>query len=147
MFLGRNVPACGFSLGLERILVVMSERAMFPAAVARGPVDIVVTTWPDAPLDRAVSLACALRDGGLRVEIYPEPDKLGKQFKYASSRNVPFVAVEGDDERAAGTVAIKDLRSGEQTSVRLTQAAQFVRQRLSFPAADPGVTSGEGTPE
>jgi histidyl-tRNA synthetase len=132
MFLGRNVPACGFSLGLERILVVMSERAMFPAAVARGPVDIVVTAWPDAPLDRAVSLASALRDAGLRVEIYPEPDKLGKQFKYASGRRVPFVAVEGDDERAAGSVAIKDLRSGEQTSVARDQAGQFVLRRLSL---------------
>jgi len=139
MFLGRDVPACGFSLGLERILVVMSERAMFPAAIARGPVDIVVTAWPDAPLDQAVSLASALRDAGLRVEIYPEPDKLGKQFKYASSRNVPFVAVEGDDERAAGSVAIKDLRSGEQTSVQRNQAAQFVRQRLSLPGEDPGL--------
>jgi histidyl-tRNA synthetase len=137
MFLGRDVPACGFSLGLERILVVMSERAMFPAAVARGPVDIVVTAWPDAPLDRAVSLASALRDAGLRVEIYPEPDKLGKQFKYASSRSVPFVAVEGDDERAVGSVAIKDLRSGEQTSVQRNQAAQFVLQRLGLPGGTP----------
>ena len=147
MFLGRDVPACGFSLGLERILVAMSERAMFPGAVARGAVDIVVTAWPDAPLDRAVSLASALRDAGLRVEIYPEPDKLGKQFKYASSRNVPFVAVEGDDERAAGSVAIKDLRSGEQTSVQRNQAAQFVLQRLSLAAEAHGLRSGRRTPD
>jgi histidyl-tRNA synthetase len=43
MFLGRDVPACGFSLGLERIIVVMTEREMFPASVVKSAVDIVVT--------------------------------------------------------------------------------------------------------
>ena len=43
MFLGRDVPACGFSLGLERIIVVMTEREMFPAKVSRGAVDVMVT--------------------------------------------------------------------------------------------------------
>jgi histidyl-tRNA synthetase len=131
MFLGRDVPACGFSLGLERILVVMAERNMFPAAVAAAPVDIVVTVWSAAAQAAAVSLASDLRRAGLRVELYPEPDKLGKQLKYASSRNVPFVAVEGDDERAAGTVAIKDLRNGEQTAVRRDQAAAFVSAKVN----------------
>jgi len=42
MFLGRDVPACGFSLGLERLIVVMSERGMFPAKVSRGAVDVMV---------------------------------------------------------------------------------------------------------
>src|SRR5687767_15722095 len=43
MFLGRDVPACGFSLGLERLIVVMTERGMFPAKVSRGAVDVLVT--------------------------------------------------------------------------------------------------------
>src|SRR5947209_2499243 len=117
MFLGRDVPACGFSLGLERIIVVMTEREMFPAAVAGSPVDIVVTIWNDEARADAVKLAGELRQGGLRVDVYPEADKLGKQFKYASSRNVPFVAIVGDDERAKGEVAVKDMRTGEQKSM------------------------------
>ncbi len=48
MFLGRDVPACGFSLGLERIIVVMTERSMFPENVVRGTVDVMVTLWNDA---------------------------------------------------------------------------------------------------
>src|SRR5262249_38695124 len=131
MFLGGDVPACGFALGLERILVVMTERNMFPTAVARGGVDIMVTVWNEGATANAVALAADLRTGGLRVEVYPEPDKLGKQFKYASGRNVPFVAIEGDDERAAGAGAIKDMRSGEQTSIPKNEAAQFVRARLT----------------
>ena len=45
MFLGQQVPACGISLGLERILVVMSERSMFPPALAATPADVMVTIW------------------------------------------------------------------------------------------------------
>jgi histidyl-tRNA synthetase len=132
MFLGRDIPACGFSLGLERILVVMAERNQFPAAVATGSaVDIMVTLWNRQAESQAIALAADLRRGGLRVEVYPEPDKLGKQFKYASGRHVAFVAIEGDDERASGQVAIKDLRTGEQTSVAREQAAEFVRERLA----------------
>ena len=116
-FLGTAVPACGFSLGLERILVVMDERKMFPDSVAGRNADVMVTLWNDASEADALALAASLRREGLRVDVYPEPDKLGKQFKYASGRNIPFVAVVGDDEKAAGTVTVKDLRSGEQTDI------------------------------
>ena len=47
MFLGRDVPACGFSLGLERIIVVMTERNMFPDSVEHGAPDVMVTFWND----------------------------------------------------------------------------------------------------
>jgi histidyl-tRNA synthetase len=126
MFLGRDVPACGFSLGLERIIVLMTERNMFPPAVAGGGVDILVTLWNDESRADSLALAAGLRQQGLRVDLYPEADKLGKQFKYASSRNAPFVAILGDDERAKGEVAVKDLRSGEQTSMPRDQVAAFV---------------------
>src|SRR5262249_8229579 len=125
MFLGRDVPACGFSLGLERIIVVMAERGMFPAEVAGGGVDVMVTTWPGAEAD-ALRLAGDLRGAGLRVDVYPEADKLAKQFKYAGSRDVPFVAVVGDDERARGEVTIKDMRSGNQSVVPRAEAAAFL---------------------
>jgi histidyl-tRNA synthetase len=127
MFLGRDVPACGFSLGLERIIVVMTERNMFPASVAGGAVDVLVTIWNDESRADALALAGELRCAGLRVDLYPEADKLGKQFKYASSRNVPFVAIVGDDERSRGEVALKDLRTGEQKSVPRANAAAYLR--------------------
>ena len=130
MFLGKDVPACGFSLGLERIIVVMSERSMFPATVARGFVDVMVTIWSDETRGEALTLAAELRAAGLRADVYPESDKLGKQFSYASSRDVSFVAILGDDERARGEVAVKDLRSGEQTPIRRAEVAPFIRARL-----------------
>src|SRR3954469_15832368 len=61
MFLGRDVPACGFSLGLERIVVVMTERGMFPASVVGGGVDVVVTFMDDDSRAEALRLATQLR--------------------------------------------------------------------------------------
>src|SRR5258708_22989459 len=127
MFLGKDVPACGFSLGLERIIVVMTEREMFPAGLVSSPADVMVTIWNEESFGESLALATELRGQGLRVDLYPEPDKLGKQFKYASSRNIPFVLIVGDDERERGEVAIKDLKSGEQRSVRRAEVASAIR--------------------
>ena len=129
MFLGRDVPACGFSLGLERIIVVMTERHMFPDTVVRGSVDAMVTLWNEGARADTLALAGELRAAGLRVDVYPEADKLGKQFKYASTRNVPFVVIVGDDERANGTVSLTDLRSGAQQTIGRGEAAQHLATR------------------
>ena len=61
MFLGRDVPACGFSLGLERIIVVMTERQMFPASVAHSHADVMVTIWNKESFRDALALASDLR--------------------------------------------------------------------------------------
>ncbi len=130
MFLGQRVPACGLSLGLERILVVMGERRMFPAAVERPPADVLVANFDAAAVAETLALAATLRAGAdgvrLAVELFPDVDKLGKQFKYASERGVPFVAVMGEAERAAGTVAIKALASGQQVVVARDAAAAHI---------------------
>ena len=130
MFLGTDVPACGFSLGLERIIVVMSERNMFPEGLAASPADVMVSVWSEESIADSLSLAQELRSVGLRVDLYPEADKLGKQFKYASGRGIPFVVVIGDDERARGEVSIKDMRSGEQRSIKREDLAATVRESL-----------------
>jgi histidyl-tRNA synthetase len=127
MFLGKDVPACGFSLGLERIIVVMSEREMFPVAITSSPADVMVTIWNEESVGDALALATELRSRGLRVDVYPEADKMGKQFKYASARGISFVAIIGDDEKARGEVAIKDMRSGEQRSVKRAEVADAIR--------------------
>ena len=126
MFLGRDVPACGFSLGLERIIVVMSEREMFPEQLIASPADVMVTLWSEDSIAESIALASELRSQGLRVDLYPEADKLAKQFKYASARGISFVAIIGDEERAKGEVAIKDMRSGEQQSVARAGVANIL---------------------
>jgi histidyl-tRNA synthetase len=131
MFLGQDVPACGFSLGLERIILVMTEREMFPPALASSPAEIMVSIWSEESVADSISLAQELRGAGLRVDLYPVPDKLGKQFKYASSRGIPFVAVIGEDERGRGEVALKEMRSGEQRSVQRASLAAEIRTAIN----------------
>src|SRR6266513_2726099 len=129
MFLGKDIPACGFSLGLERIIVVMSEREMFPTALISSPADVMVTIWNENSIGESVALATELRSKGLRVDVYPEADKMGKQFKYASARGIPFVAIIGEDERARSEVAIKDMKSGEQRSVKRLEVGSVLCQK------------------
>ncbi len=131
MFLGQPVPAAGFSLGLERILVVMSERDMFPAHIAATAADVLVAQWNAAAAVEALALAHDLRRSGLRVEVYPDADKLGKQFKYAAGTGVPLVVIEGDDERAAGEITVKDLRTGEQQRLPRADAATRLQALLN----------------
>jgi len=130
MFSGQDVPACGFSLGLERIIVVMTEREMFPETLAASPADVMVTVWNEESINDSIALATELRSEGLRVDLYPEADKLGKQFKYASSRGIPFVTVLGADERERGEVALKDMTTGEQKTVARDQLAAELREAL-----------------
>lgn len=118
MFGKEQIPACGFSLGLERILVVMDEKNMFPPEIAESnPADVMVTVWNEETIGESLKLAKELRSQGLRVTVYPEADKLGKQFKYADSINVPFVCVLGETEIAQDKVTVKNLRSGEQQTI------------------------------
>ena len=60
------------------------------------------------------------------MTVYPEPDKLGKQIKYADSIRVPYVAVLGESEIAEGKVTIKNMRSGEQSTPRRSEAATAI---------------------
>jgi histidyl-tRNA synthetase len=129
-FLGEEVPACGFSLGLERILVVMDERQMFPEAVTRAAADVLVTLFEGEPPSHALALAASLRQAGLRVDVYPERDKIGKQLKYASARGIRFAAIVGESERTAGTVTIKDLAAGGQEVVEQDAVAEWVGRRV-----------------
>jgi histidyl-tRNA synthetase len=135
MFLGQDVPACGFSLGLERIIVVMTERGMFPSDLVSSPADVMVTIWNEDSVSESIALARELRGAGLRVDLYPEADKLGRQFKYAAARGIQFVAVLGEDERARNEVAIKNLGSGKQES--LGRAAVAAAIRLSLDHKEP----------
>ena len=130
MFLGQDVPACGFSLGLERILVVMGERNMFPPALARSAADVMVSVFDQKDLGSAMAVAGRLRADGLRVLVYPDADKIGKQIKYADSRGIPFVALLGSNEVAAGTVTVKDLKAQTQQTYDQRAAAAQIRQLL-----------------
>jgi histidyl-tRNA synthetase len=127
MFGKEQIPACGFSLGLERILVVMEERGMFPKELETNSADVLMTIWNEESIGESLKLAGELRQGNLRVLVYPEADKLGKQFKYASQINVLFVCVLGENELAENKVTLKNMQTGDQETINRDEVAVSVK--------------------
>jgi histidyl-tRNA synthetase len=130
MFLNQSIPACGFSLGLERILVVMGERGMFPPDLATTPADVMVAVFDAKDMAHAMRAAASLRNAGLRVLVYPDADKIGKQIKYADSRGIPFVAILGSDEIANGTLTVKHLAAKTQQTYEQGSAGAAIVKEL-----------------
>lgn len=130
MFSGEQIPACGFSLGLERIIVVMTERGMFPPEIQASGPDVMVTIFDDELTEESLKLAGELRSANLRVELYPETLKagknLGKAFKYADTRQARYVTVMGRDEFDRGEVKIKNMKTGEQHAVARGTVAESI---------------------
>lgn len=128
MFLGRPIPAVGFSLGLERILVVMEERNMFPALDA--PAEVMVFRIEEQTTSETLRLLHAIRAGGIAAELYPNVDKLGKQFQYAQARGAKVVAFIGAKERDAGEVAFKVMESQQQSAGKLADPLATLKPLL-----------------
>ncbi len=138
MFSGQDVPACGISLGLERILVVMGERNMFPASLVASAADVMVVQWFAHRTDLYLALATELRAAGLRVELYPEApaedNQKGatvKQFQYAQARGIPFAAVIGKPELEAGTVSIRTLATRQDEPRPRADVAAYLKTLIS----------------
>ena len=129
MFGKEQIPACGLSIGLERIVVVMDERGMFPPELETNAADVLVTLMDEASAVESLRLANELRAAGLRVSVYPEADKLGKQFKYASQIGVSFVCVLGESELAENNVTLKNMQTGEQETVSREEIAARISKR------------------
>jgi histidyl-tRNA synthetase len=130
MFSSHQIPASGFSLGLERILVVMGERGMFPPTLQTTPADVMVAVFDASGLLHAMRVADQLRTSGLRVLVYPDAEKIGKQIKYADGRGIPFVALLGDDEITAGTVTVKNLAAQSQETLSQSAAGAAILEAL-----------------
>jgi histidyl-tRNA synthetase len=100
MFLGRDVPACGFSLGLERILVVMEERKMYPAQLER--LHAVVAPVEDSALKDALTLCQELRAQGLCIDLLPKATPAGKLRKHADEQGIgAAIWLEGQGAHAS----------------------------------------------
>jgi histidyl-tRNA synthetase len=78
----------------------------------------------------AMRLAATLRGAGLRVLVYPDPEKIGKQIKYADSRGIPFVALLGENEIRDDTVTVKNLAAQTQETWRQSDAGAKIVEAL-----------------
>jgi histidyl-tRNA synthetase len=115
-----NVSGVGISFGADRIYDVMNEGGLFPE-VLQSTTKVLFINFGAEEEKYCISLLKNLRDSGIPAEFYPENAKLKKQMEYANRKNIPFVALIGKDEMNNGNITLKDMRSGEQTSVGIEE--------------------------
>lgn len=115
MFSGRDVPATGTSLGLERIITVMEELAMLPTTPTVS--QALVTVFDRSLFGESLQVASELRSAGINVEVYLNDDKLKKQLDYANKKGIPQVIIIGPDEKERGEVVLRDMERKTQATV------------------------------
>jgi histidyl-tRNA synthetase len=117
LYTKEQLPGIGASLGLDRLLSAMETLKLIEPV--RTPAEVFIPYFSESHLSDYFRLAAELRAAGLGVEVYPEPKKLGRQLQYADKRGFRVALVAGDDEFAAGQCQVKNLASGESTTVPL----------------------------
>ena len=129
-FANRPYPATGTTIGIERILDVIEELQMFPRLLGQTSVQVLVAVFGEL-VQESLRLLTELRTAGLRCELYDGADPIGTQIRYALKKGIPYVVIAGPDELAAGTVAVRDLGSREQTLVERAALASRLRESLT----------------
>jgi len=117
-----NVPGVGISFGVDRIYDVMEELQLFPDEAQKGT-KVLFFNLGEAESKTAFSLMQRLRERGIASELFHENAKFDKQFKYAEKKNISFIIIIGTKELEEGTCNIKNIKTGEQKTIR--QSAIF----------------------
>jgi histidyl-tRNA synthetase len=114
---GPEMPAVGFGLGLERLLMTMSDEGVTIPEPKRF--DVFIASMGDEAALKAASMAHALRARGLKVDIDHMGKKLKAQMKYANKVGAAYTMILGEDELVNHTAALKNMENGEQVQVKL----------------------------
>lgn len=125
----RQLPGVGISIGLTRLFYVLGEQGYLNAGLNTAPCDVLVLPMT-ADLTPAIAAATALRAQGIRTQLYGEQKKFKAKMSYADKQGIPYALLLGEDEVAAGTCSVKDLRTGEQVTVPIDEAATRIIEGL-----------------
>ena len=126
-FTGERTPATGFSFGVSRLISALKAAGRDEAARGRGPV-VIIAFNPEHMADY-FAVAAELRNAGVPAEVYLGSSGMRAQMKYADRRMSPAAVIIGDDERAAGTVTVKDLDLGRDLAAKVTDNAEWRAER------------------
>ncbi len=108
-----DISGVGISFGADRIYDVLLELKLFPNFETENK-QVLFVNFGEKEIDHILPIANKLREKGIACEVYPDEAKLKKQFKYADSKNIRFVAVIGEEEISNNNIQLKDMISGEQ---------------------------------
>jgi histidyl-tRNA synthetase len=129
-YTNKPLPGVGISIGLTRLFFVLEDQGYLNDQLLTAPADVLVLPMTD-DLAPAISLATTLRDHGIRTQIHSEPKKFKQKLSYADKLAIPYVAILGEDEIAAGTVSVKDMAAGQQRTLEALQATDFIQSGLA----------------
>lgn len=130
LFRKESLPTTGTSLGIERIIDLMDELNLYPPNIVGTVVQVLVTVFGDDTRAEATRLTAALREAGVRAELYMQDKTIGKQLQYADKKGIPLAAILGTDEIANGVVKLKHLKTGDEITVERGAVADQVRAML-----------------
>lgn len=111
----KNLSGVGVSFGADRIYDVLEELNLFPGELASSTRLMFANFGEDEAMQSAIWLK-QLRDNGISSELYPDTHKLKKQMNYANNKNIPFVALVGEDEMKNQEILVKNMETGEQNT-------------------------------
>ena len=109
LYTNQHLPGVGASIGLDRLMAAMDELHL--AGETPGRASVLVLFLDESLLGEYHRMAQSLRATGIGAEVYPEKKRLAVQFAYAEKKGIPLAVVVGEQEAAAGTATLKDLRS------------------------------------
>ena len=118
-----GLSGVGISFGADRIYDVLNALDLYPAdtmATAR----VMFVNFGEAEASASLDHIMALRRAGISAELYPDSSKMKKQMNYANDRKIPFVAIVGADEVENGTIALKNMVTGEQQTLTVEQVIE-----------------------
>ena len=127
---GDKIPAVGFAMGDLVISLVLEELNLIPAAITSPPANILVTLFNDASYKESLALANQLRESGIKVNSYPQADKLSKQLQYADRSGIKIAVLLGPDEITKDVITIKNLATGDQQTIDRSMCAQYIAEML-----------------
>ena len=130
----RQLPGVGISIGLTRFFYVLSEQGLLAEESVGASCDALVLPMTE-DLSAAIAAAAALRREGLRVQLYTEKKKFKAKMNYADKIGVPYVVFLGEDEIAEGVLSVKDMHSGEQRKLSVSETAALIRADMSARAS------------
>lgn len=129
LFTNQSLPMTGTSFGIERIIDVMDELAMYPASIGKTVTQVLVTVFNRDLVGTSIRIANELRGAGINTELGLEFDGLGKQLKYAAAKAIPFAIIIGPDENATQQATLRDLATGEQTIIDQNKLADAIKRK------------------
>lgn len=122
----KNMSGVGISFGLDRIYLVIEELNLFPETVTSSSKAIFLN-FGNEETKYAMKAISELRKSGVKVELYPDNVKIGKQFQYADKRGIPFAILVGKTEMGNQQFSLKNLLSGEQEQLNFEE----LKEKLS----------------